>query len=150
MSPVSDARELLRTGRIAEAERIYAEVLNESPDDIEALNVVALGALRAGQPARALQLLEHAARVDPKDGLTQSHLGTAREAAADLPGARTAYENALCLRPQLHLARLHLASLLERLGEPQRAAWQYARAIKDAQQEGRWLNAASTPPGLRP
>jgi len=150
MNPVSDARELLRTGRIAEAERLYAEVLDQSPDDVEALNVVAMGALRGGQSTRALLLLEHAARVDPTDGVTQNHLGTAREAAGDLPGARTAYENAVRLRPQLHLARLHLASLLEQLGEPQRAAWQYARAIKDAQQEGRWLNAASTPPGLRP
>ena len=150
MSPVSDARELLRTGRIAEAERVYEQVLDQSPDDIEALNVVAMAALRGGQAARALQLLEHAARVDPSHAVTRNHLGSAREAAGDLIGACAAYADAVRLRPQLHLARLHLASALERLGEPQRAAWQYARAIKDAQQEGRWLNAASTPPGLRP
>jgi len=150
MGPVSDARELLRTGRIAEAERAYEQVLDQSPDDIEALNVVAMAALRGGQAARALQLLEHAAQVDPAHAVTQNHLGSAREAAGDLKGACAAYADAARLRPQLHLARLHLASALERLGESQRAAWQYARAIKDAQVAGRWLNAASTPPGLRP
>jgi len=150
MSAASDARELLRSGRIAEAERVYAEVLDQSPDDVEALNVVALGALRSGQVMRALQLLEHAAQVDPAHAVTQNHLGTAREAAGNLAGARSAYEHAVRQRPQLHLARLHLASVLERLGDPQRAAWQYARALKEAQQEGRWLDAASTPPGLRP
>jgi aspartate beta-hydroxylase len=149
MSPVSDARELLRSGRIAEAERVYEQVLDQSPDDIEALNVVAMAALRGGQAARALQLLEHAAQVDPAHAVTRNHLGSAREAVGDLPGARAAYQEAVRLRPQLHIARLHLAFALEQLGEPQRAAWQYARAIKDAQQEGRWLNAASTPPGLR-
>src|SRR5262245_20882925 len=117
MSPVSEARDLLRSGRIAEAERAYAAVLEQSPDDVEALNVVGMAALRAGQVTRALQLLEHAAQVDATHAVTQNHLGSAREAAGDLRGARSAYENAVRQRPQLHLARLHLAAVLERLGE---------------------------------
>ena len=53
MSPVGDARELLRTGRIAEAERVYEQVLDQSPDNIEALNVVAIGRVaRAEQAVR--------------------------------------------------------------------------------------------------
>jgi len=35
-------------------------------------------------------------------------------------------------------------------GERQRALLHFARAIKDAQLQGQWNDAASTPPALRP
>jgi len=57
---------------------------------------------------------------------------------------------ALAVAPNLFAARLYLGRALERSGEPHQAILAYARVLQDAQADGRWLNAASTPAGLRP
>lgn len=150
MTTSAEAQDLLRQGRREEAERAYAAVLEQRPDDVEALNVVAVGALRKGQPRHALDLLARARRIDPHDPITCHHLARAHEAAGDPASALAEYEQALRLRPPFYVARLHFAQALESGGQPQRALVNYARALKDAQSQGRWLNSQSTPEGLRP
>ena len=83
MNSAAEARQLLKDGRVLEAERAYERVLAESPDNVEALNVVALAALRGGRAARALELLQRAAHSDPENAVTQHHLGRALEACGE-------------------------------------------------------------------
>src|SRR6185312_272296 len=80
----AEARELLRQGRLLEAERLFERVLESAPDDVEALNMVALGELRKGAAPRALGLLERAERAQPDDALTQYNLGRVKETLGDL------------------------------------------------------------------
>lgn len=54
------------------------------------------------------------------------------------------------LAPTEYASRLYLALALERSGDRHRATLQFARALNDAQTRGRWLNADTTPPALRP
>jgi tetratricopeptide (TPR) repeat protein len=146
----SEARELLRQGRLLEAERLFERVLESEPDDVEALNMVALGELRKGAAPRALSLLERAARAQPADALTQLNLGRAKDALGDLAGARSAYASAVQLRPEFFVARLHFAYALERSDQPSPALLQYGRALKEAQDQGRWVDPSTTPQSLRP
>jgi aspartate beta-hydroxylase len=111
---------------------------------------VALAALRGGRTRRALELLGHAVRAAPDNPTTQYHLGKAHEAAGDFAAAVGAYRAAVELEPAFFVARLHLAFGLERLGENDEALIQYARALDNAQREGRWLDASTTPAPLRP
>jgi aspartate beta-hydroxylase len=150
MTSVAEARSLLEAGRSAEAERAYEHLLERSPDHVEALNMVALAALRDGKLQRAYDLLERAEKASPGDPVTQHHIGRVLEAAGDLAGALVAYAAAVRARPEFHNARLHLAHAMERGGDPARAALHYARALQGAQAQGRWLDAATTAPGLRP
>src|SRR6185312_6494438 len=110
----AEARELLRQGRLLEAERLFERVLESAPDDVEALNMVALGELRKGAAPRALGLLERAERAQPDDALTQYNLGRVKETLGDLVGAVSAYGSAVRLRPEFFVARLHLAHALDR------------------------------------
>jgi aspartate beta-hydroxylase len=146
----SEARELLRQGRLLEAERLYERVLENAPDDVEALNIVALAELRKGATQRALALLARAERTQPDDALTQHNLGRVREGAGDLAGAVTAYGNAVRLRPEFFVARLHLAHALDRAQQATPALIQYSRALKEAQEQGRWVDPSTTPQALRP
>ena len=146
---MKEARRLLREGRIAEAASAGAARLERNPDDIEALNVVALAALRDGQPARAVAMLERATKLDPANAISHHHLGRAQEAAGSVPAALGSLGEAVRLDPDSHLSRLHFAALLERNGDEAAAALQFARALRDAQARGSWLNAATTPAGLR-
>lgn len=134
---------------MAEAEQAYAKLLEVEPQNVEALNVLALAALRVGSTPRAAELLERAAQAAPQDPTTRHHLGQVYEAAADLPQAAEAYGTAVRLEPAFFVARLHLGNCLERLGEQRAALVQYKRALNDAQQQGRWLNPATTPVPLR-
>jgi aspartate beta-hydroxylase len=146
----TQARQLLASGRVAEAERAYEAALEKDPRNVEALNVVALAALRSGRTQRALDLLERAVSAAPDDPMTRHHLGRAYEAAPDLRKAADAQAEAVRLEPAFFIARLHLASCLERLGRQQEALVQYKRTLDDAQGQGRWLNPETTPPALRP
>ncbi len=150
MTNLSEARRLLRENRLAEAERACEAILDGSPDDVEALNVAALAAVRGGRPARAVALLERATKIDAANPVSFHHLGRAQETLGNLPAALASIAEALRLRPGFYLSRLHFAALLERRGESGRGAMQFARALRDAQSLGHWINSASTPAGLRP
>ncbi len=140
----------MRQGRVAEAEQLYRRVLEAQPDNVEALNVLALSALRARQLPEAGSLLNRAAAAHPNDPVTQHHLGRVMDAAGNTAGAVAAHARAVSLAPDFHVARLHLAAALERSSQGADAPIQYARALNDAQAQGRWLNTETTPPPLRP
>jgi aspartate beta-hydroxylase len=149
MNAAEQGHLLLKQGQAKEAEAAFRRVLEVEPDHVEALNVVGLAALRDGDIDRALALLKRAADVDGGQALTHLHLGRAHAAAFELEAAAAAYATALVREPKLHVARLHLAELHEKRGDTMRAVMMYARALNDAQAEGRWLNAATTSPGLQ-
>src|SRR6202165_3099672 len=149
MDPAAEARELLRQGRVPEAEAAFTRVLEASPHHVEALNVLALSALRAARVPQALDFLHRAAGSDPSDAITQLHLGRALETAGDFGAALQAYEAAVRLRSDFSVARLHWAAALERANRIDRAVIQYVKALEDAQKSGRWLTPESTPPALR-
>ena len=149
MTTLTEAQRLLREGRFVEAERACEAMLERSPDDVEALNVVALASVRKGLPVRAVALLERATSINPANPISFHHLGRAQETLGNLPAALKAIGEALRLKPNFYLARLHYASLLERTGEAARSAPQFARALNDAQARGQWVDPKTTPTGLR-
>jgi aspartate beta-hydroxylase len=149
MNAAEQGHLLLKQGHAKEAEAAFRRVLEGDPDHVEALNVVGLAALRDGDIDGALTLLKRAATVDGGQAVTHLHLGRAHAAAFELEAATAAYARALALEPKLHAARLHIAELHEKRGDTMRAVMTYARALNDAQAEGRWLNAATTTPALQ-
>jgi aspartate beta-hydroxylase len=150
MSEVTDLQQLLAEGKVQNVEIACNRRLETHPDDIAALNLAAIVALRREDALSACALLEHAAQVAPENAETHYHLGRAREALGDSIGALAADEIATRLAPERPLLRLHYAFGLERQGDRQRSLLHFLRAIKDAQSQGQWCDAASTPPGLRP
>ena len=143
------ARQLLDSGRITEAERAYALVLEKDPANVEALNVLALAALRTGAAPRAIELLQRAVAAAPGDPTSHHHLGRVFESTTELSKAADEHRTAVRLEPAFFVARLHLATCLERLGKQEQALVQYKRALDDAQGHGRWLNPATTPSAVR-
>jgi aspartate beta-hydroxylase len=150
MSTIAEARELLRQGRLIEAERLYERVLESTPQDVEALNIVALAELRNGRVQKSLALLDRAKQVQPDDPVTRYNLGRVYEAAGDFASAIDSWQSAVQLQPDFFVARLHLAVSLERAGQAREALLQYSRAVKTAQDQGRWTNPSTTPQSLRP
>lgn len=150
MMSAEQAQLLLREGRIAEAERAFAAILTQEPDHVQALNVMALRALRGSDLSAALALIERARRAEALNPLTLHNHGRILDAAERYGEAAAAQRAALEVAPNLYAARLYLGRALERSGESHQAIVAYARALQDAQAEGRWLNEGSTPAGHRP
>jgi aspartate beta-hydroxylase len=150
MREVTDLEQLLANGQTEEAEAAAERRLENHPNDVAALNLAALAALRRKDASRARDLLESAARSAPKDAQTHYHLGRTREALGDFTGALAADEVATRLAPESALMRLHYAFGLEHHGDQERSLLHFARAIREAQSRGQWKDAASTPPALIP
>jgi aspartate beta-hydroxylase len=150
MISAEEAQLLLHQGKVAEAERAFAAILDKDPDNIPALNVMSLRALRTSDLKTALSHIERALRMDADNPLTLYNHGRILEAAERYVEAAASQRAALKLAPNLHAARLHLARALELAGQPQQAIVAYARALHDAQKDGRWLNQATTPPAFKP
>lgn len=147
----ADAYKLFQQGRLREAEQEAQSALRRSAQDIEALNVLGLVALRDGDTSRAQQWLERAITIDPRHAFTHHYLGRVHDARGDPSSAAAAHGNAVRLAPELFLARLYLGASLERSGADEEiVAIQYQRALQDAQAQSRWLNADTTAPVIRP
>lgn len=145
-----EAKKLLRQGRVAEAEALFRRLLNQDPDNLQAINFVAMASLREGRYQQAVELLQHGVQIAPADALTQHHLGQALHDTGNLGAAAESHAAAVCLSPGFFVGRLHLARTLDELDRAHEALLQYTRAVHDAQQQGRWLDSNSTPAQLRP
>ncbi|MBX5463338.1 MAG: aspartyl/asparaginyl beta-hydroxylase domain-containing protein [Steroidobacteraceae bacterium] len=139
---MESARELLRQGRVPEAERLYAEVLESMPQNVEAMSALGVASLRDGHVERAITLLGEAVRLAPDQAGARLHLAAALERAGQLHSAALQYGRALhdaqsrglwvnasttpvALRPMVqravHLVRSRQREALERTLEPLRA-----------------------------
>ena len=143
------ARVAAEASRYDEADAAFARVLAHDPDHLEALNYLAQRALLAGRAAQAVAMLERATAVEKGSAELWKNLGFARLAAGDAQSAATALDTAIGLDPTAFRARLFLAQIHESAGRMREAAVHYFGAIVAAQNQGLWLDEATTPPAMR-
>jgi len=150
---VSALREMalngLRQGDVALAEQCFARLLEQSPDDAEALQFVASRHLARGDASRSLALLSTAVSMHPDHPDLLHQLGVVQTVTGDLAGASASLRRCVDIAPNMFVARLRLGLALEQLGDTDRALLAYFGAINSAQAEGRWMSDATTAPGLR-
>lgn len=144
-----EARAALSLGDLTHAERIFGALLDSNPTDSEALQFIAARYLNRGDAGKAVQLLRTAAFSQPNHAAILHQLGVAEMASEDFSGAVGSLRQALAIVPNMYVARLRLALALERLGEEYDALVAYVAAINSAQGQDRWLDDATTAPGLR-
>ncbi|MBQ0959465.1 aspartyl/asparaginyl beta-hydroxylase domain-containing protein [Ideonella sp. 4Y11] len=143
------ARTCMGTGRLPEALAILNRLVDEAPGHVEVRNALAVLALSANDLRTARQHVHAALQSAPQDPLTLNQLANIQEAEGDAAGALASYRRLLGAQPALFAARLSCARLFEHTGELHTAVLHYARAIDDAQRQGRWLSESSTPPAMR-
>lgn len=115
--------------------------------DYQALRATAL--MSGGQWQAAADLLEAPARAPAAAYGVKAKLAICRAALGDHRVAADMFQKALADRPDEFPVRLALAESLETSGDADAALPEYFRAIHAAQQRGRWLDDATTPPPLR-
>jgi len=92
---VEQARQLLLQGRLAEAEPLFASVLQTEPNHVEALNALGVVALRTGNPARAVELFARVVTLAPEEHAARLYLALALDQSGDQHRAILQYARAL-------------------------------------------------------
>jgi tetratricopeptide (TPR) repeat protein len=127
---------MIAIGRVAFAKGDYRRASTYSelaavnaPENPEALLLRAEVLSAAGQSSSARDLLERAARIDPKNTAVHFHLGKVYDSAKLTARAISEFERAIELWPQDPQAYDYLALNLERMGEVARAEAAYVHGL---------------------
>ncbi|MFY9287255.1 MAG: tetratricopeptide repeat protein [Alphaproteobacteria bacterium] len=119
-----------QAGQLDEAERLYQTVLNEQPEQPDALALLGVVIATKGDVDQALPLLDKAIRLDPQSALFHFHRGNVLMKAQKLPDAISAYHEAIKLQPGMAQAHYNLANALRAAQDWQGAITSYQKAIQ--------------------
>ena len=151
-SPVDDLRADLdqalaceARNEVLRAEAIYQAVLRRAPGQADASLRLAHLALRRGQAATAVSLLEFALRLEPGHPQLGIDLAVALANADDLPAAISSLQASLGRTPDNSPAWLLLGQLHDAAGDRLGALKAWYQAITRAQRAGSWKDRETTP-----
>lgn len=110
-----------RAGDMPAAARKYEQILQQHPEQPDALNLLAIIALEDGDATQAQALLRRAIAVSGDVPQFHCHLGNALTAAGDFAAAVPAYAKAVSLNPNYLEAHSSLGFARMQLGETEQA-----------------------------
>ncbi len=128
-------------GRLADAESLYRAVLNEQPDNVEAMQGLAAVCHRQGRPDEALALFRRVIALDPGSPVADRQLGRLLERRGDPAGATICYRRAAKLKPHDAAAQADLGRSLAAQGKAAEAIACCRRAVALAPGEA-WTHTA--------
>jgi len=126
---VKRAVELHQQGKLADAERVYAEVLQQQPDHFDALHLLGVIAAQTQRPERAIGLIQKAVALNPNVAAAHNNLGNALRNVRRYDEALASYEQAITLKSDYAEAFNNQGIALIALGRPQDASPSFDRAI---------------------
>jgi tetratricopeptide (TPR) repeat protein len=115
---------------IEDAQKRTEEVLKLAPEDIEALNVLAITELKLGKPESAEAHLEQALKKSPDSLRSSVALAQTRLARKDVKGAEEALQAAAAQAPKSPLPSDYLGEFYLAQGKTAEAEQQFRRAIQ--------------------
>lgn len=128
-STFAQALEHHRAGRLAEAEALYRAILEAFPQQTDALHLLGVIALQAGQPAAAVDLISRA-MAGATNVEMLFHLGAAQRALGDLEAARVSLSRAVGLEGGHALSLNALGEVLLLSGFARQAEDLFRAALK--------------------
>jgi protein O-GlcNAc transferase len=106
----------LQHGRLADAERIFGEILQRAPNHFGALNLLGIIACQNRAYERAVQLISKAISINPDVAQAYYNRGIALQALKRFQEALVSYNKAIALRPDYAEAYSNRGIVLQALG----------------------------------
>jgi tetratricopeptide (TPR) repeat protein len=119
-----------RAGRLEEAERLYHQILQVDPRQVDALHLLGVIALQANDTGVAVEYIRRALRQKPQYARAHNNLGLALAAQNRLMEAIGSYREALRLKPAYADAHNNLGNALADLGSLAEAEASYREALR--------------------
>jgi tetratricopeptide (TPR) repeat protein len=126
---IGEARALLALGRGIEARPVAEELYAASREDVDIVMLVGSARAEAGDPAAALEALEHARRIAPARSDVHKKIGDILRSLGQDDSAIGAYRHALELDPDFAVVRYELARLLAAKGQTREAESELLAAL---------------------
>jgi Tfp pilus assembly protein PilF len=111
------AMKLHQSGDLAQAEKIYRQILSMEPQNARAIQLLGVVAFQCGNLNAGLELVRHAIRLNPNCADFHSNLGVLIKETGDLRAAVDAYRRAVVLDPRVPDYHWNLGVSLLSLGE---------------------------------
>jgi predicted O-linked N-acetylglucosamine transferase (SPINDLY family) len=124
-----DGMALHQQGRLAEAERAYADILARAPAHFGALYLAGMVAVQLGRTQRGVDMLSRATAVNPGFAPAHNELGNGLFALRRLEDAVASYDRAIALKPDLSEAYNNRGAALRDLKRPAEALASCEKAI---------------------
>jgi predicted O-linked N-acetylglucosamine transferase (SPINDLY family) len=118
-----------KLGELAEAARIYEEILKVNPRQLDALLQLGVIAGRTNDPNKALRLFDKAIALDPKNAAAFNNRGLAHEALGQWDAALHNYDRAVAIKADYAIGHYNRANALKALRRPDEAIDGYRRAV---------------------
>lgn len=125
---IKSALILHQSGNLPEAERLYLEILTESPNDGNALNLLGFLKIQNKQFDEAINYLKKALKIYPDFFEAWFNLGLAYKNNNQFDNAIKAYENALSIEPNNTDVYFNIASVYEEKNDAFAAINYYEKA----------------------
>ena len=119
-----------QSGRLAEAEVLYRQILTVDPRHADALHLLGVIAHQAGRNDLAVELIRQAVALSPNHPPSYSNLGLALSALGQFDDAIVAYRRALQLKPDYFEAYNNLGNTLRATGQIDDAIVAFRRALE--------------------
>jgi len=126
---MEDARHLAQAKRWEESERLLREILQATPGNVSAVNILALTRMRQGDWAGARAFYLRSLALDPRQARVHAMLGTVSLLEDDLDGAERSYRQALAITPGFVEALCNLGMVAALRGDEATAQAWYEKAI---------------------
>ena len=116
-------------GILADAERLYLDVLRAQPDNVTVLHLAGVLALQAGRPDQGVALIGRALQLGEGSAGAHSNLGEGLRALGRLEAALASYDRAIALQPDYAEAYYNRGNVLADLQRHGAALASYDQAI---------------------
>ena len=119
-----------KAGRLQDAEKLFLEILQKDPDNVDTLNVMGVIAGQTDRNDLAIGYLESAFRLDPDSAQVSNNLGNALTRKGEVSRALISYQRALRLKPDYAEAYGNQANAFREQGQLDEALASYRSALK--------------------
>ena len=119
-----------QAGRLAEAERLFRQVLAVNPRHADSLHLLGVIAYQTGRHDLAVDMIGKAIAINPREASLQSNLGNLLLQQGRLDEAVASYRRAIELKPDFSEALNNLGNALRAQKQLDEAVASYRRALK--------------------
>lgn len=126
---LNNAKSLHRSGRNDEANRMYIQVLDQYPNNVEAMRLRAVVYMEKGYFPIADDFLQQALLIEPNNPSISNNLGSLYFSQKKINKAIRYFEKALIIDPNFSQAANNLGNVWQELGNTEKAITAYEKAL---------------------
>lgn len=139
------AKSLHRSGQTDEANRVYIQVLDQHPSNVEAMRLRAVVYMEKGYLPIADEFLQQALLLEPKRPSIYNNLGSLYYSQKKVAKAIQHFEIALSIDPNFSQAANNLGNVWQEIGETEKAIIAFEQALaSNPELAAAWNNLGNT------